>query len=325
LNLELHDNDPARSREIHDSRPDPRRPLILEIKGNSLDDGTGIRTVIFFKGCPLSCVWCHNPESKSAGPEISFDPGDCVACDACLEACEQGALNRSTPGFVDRGRCNLCYRCVEECPSGALERVGRWMEVSEVLAAVEKDLPFFRTSGGGVTLSGGEPTLFIDYTAELLAGLKEMGVHTLVETCGLFDLAEFEARVLPLVDAIYFDLKVIDPGRHRELCGAPNEPILENFRELHRRSLEGGPEVLPRVPLIPGMTDTGGNLAEVARFLRHNSAARVALLEYNPLWTEKSAKIGKSAPAGEAGQWTSWMERSEVARCRSAFDGFEIV
>ncbi len=281
--------------------------------------------MVFFKGCPLSCLWCHNPESKSAASEISFDAEECVGCDTCLTACEDGALDRATPWFVDRGRCTLCYRCVEECPSGALARVGRYMEVGELLAGLEKDLPFFKTSGGGVTLSGGEPTLFMDYTAELLTGLRDMGAHTLVETCGLFNLAVFEKKVLPLVDTIYFDLKIIEPGRHRELCGAPNESILENFRKLHDRSLNGGPQVLPRVPLIPGMTDTDENLADLARFLRDNSAARLALLQYNPLWTEKSAKIGKSAPAGEGRTWTSWMDRAELERCRSAFDGFEIV
>lgn len=306
-------------------RTEKRRPLILEIKGNSLDDGPGIRTVVFFKGCPLSCLWCHNPESKSAAPEISFDAGECVGCDTCLAVCEDGALDRASPGFVDRGRCTLCYRCVEECPSGALARVGRFMEVGEVLAEVRKDLPFFETSGGGATLSGGEPTLFMDYTRQLLSGLREMGVHTLVETCGLFELAEFEEKVLPLVDTIYFDLKVIDPARHRELCGASNESILENFSKLQHRFLNGGPQLLPRLPLIPGMTDTDENLAKVARFLSDNSAARVALLQYNPLWTEKSTKIGKSPPVGEGRAWTSWMDRAALERCRAAFDGFEIV
>jgi pyruvate formate lyase activating enzyme len=305
--------------------PESRRPLILDIKGNSLDDGPGIRTVVFFKGCPLSCVWCHNPEGKRPGPEISFDPGECTGCDTCLSACERKALDRANPLFIDRERCTLCYRCVDACPAEALGRVGRFMEVEEVVAQVEEDLPFFNTSGGGVTLSGGEPTLYMDYTAELLARLKEMGVHTLLETCGLFDAAGFEEKILPLVSAIYFDMKIMDPESHREQCGVSNETILENFRKLHERFLDGGPEVLPRVPLIPRITATGENLKAVAGFLGENRVHRVSVLQYNPLWVEKSLKIGGNRPPGGKVDWTSWMDRRELQECRSIFDEFEIV
>ncbi len=309
--------------ERHGAEVEKRRPLILEIKGNSLDDGPGIRTVVFFKGCPLSCVWCHNPESKRPGPEISFDARACVGCDRCLEACREGALNRSNPAYVDRDRCTLCFECVDACPSGALSRVGRFMEVPEVVSAVLKDLPFFSTSGGGVTLSGGEPALFMDYCSSLLEGLKSEGVHTLIETCGLFDIDEFDSKLLPHVDTVYFDLKIVDPAAHREQCGTRNDVILENFTRLFERSLDGGLELLPRVPLIPGITATGANLAAVASFLREQGATKVAVLEYNPLWVEKNLKIGGERPAGRA--WDSWMEREAVRRCRDAFAGLEIV
>ncbi len=328
MNLEFQDAPTARPYQIQDSRPDPKRDpkrqLVLEIKGNSLDDGPGIRTVVFFKGCPLSCVWCHNPESKQAGPEISFDARECVGCDTCLEVCGEGALDRANPGFIDRSRCTLCYECIDPCPSGALARVGRHMEVAEILAEVEKDLPFFRTSGGGVTLSGGEPTLFMDYAADLLSGLRSMGAHSIIETCGLFEYDEFEAKVLPVVDTIYFDLKVIDDSVHRELCGASNALILENFVKLVALSRAGGPEVLPRVPLIPNMTATDENLEAIAGILHENMVGRLAVLEYNPLWVEKSAKIGRSGPAGEGSEWTSWMDRSEVSRCRAVFNDFDL-
>jgi len=299
--------------------------LNLDIKGNSLDDGPGIRTVIFFKGCPLSCVWCHNPEGKRPGPEISFDPNECTGCDTCMSVCKRNALDRANPYFIDRERCTLCYDCIDACPAEALGRVGRYMEIEEVAAEVEKDLPFFETSGGGVTLSGGEPTLYMEYTAELLARLREMGVHTFLETCGLFDLDEFERKVLPLVDTIYFDLKIINPESHREQCGVSNETILENFKSLYGRHLEGWPEVLPRIPLIPGITATDENLKALADFLFENKVRKLSVLQYNPLWVEKSLKIGGARPSGGNVEWASWMDRQEVARCKAAFCDFELV
>ena len=277
-----------------------RDPLILEIKGNSLDDGPGIRTVVFFKGCPLDCSWCHNPESKKAGAEMSFDAAECVRCDACLQACTRGALSRDLAGFIDRDRCDMCLDCVEACPSGALAVVGRAMTVPEVELEVCKDLPFFRTSGGGATASGGEPTMFMGYLARLLRALKERVVNNIVETCGQFDLAEFEREVLPYVDAVYYDLKILDEDLHRRECGVSNARILENCAALLPTCERLGKEFLPRVPLIPGVTATAANLEGLAGFLTSIGASRVALLEYNPLWLEKSAKLGRhSARAAE--------------------------
>lgn len=299
-------------------------PLILEVKGNSLDDGPGIRTVVFFKGCPLSCVWCHNPESKRTGAELAFDPRECVACDSCLEACEEAALDRSLPGFVDRDACTLCFACVDACPSGALSQVGREMAVEEVLELVGRDIPFFKTSGGGVTLSGGEPTLYMDYSSRLLRGLREMGVHTIVETCGHFDLVRFIELMDPYTDIIYYDLKIYDPEEHRTRCGVSNQRILDNFRALHRSFLDGDTEVLPRIPLIPGITATTENLQGLAAFLREEGASRVALLDYNPLWIEKSAKVGQKNPITSQKCMNTWMGREELGRCRDIFSGFTI-
>jgi pyruvate formate lyase activating enzyme len=307
-----------------EERGEKRRPLILEVKGNSLDDGPGIRTVIFFKGCPLSCIWCHNPESKRTGQEMSFDAKECVGCDTCLDICAEGALDRTDPAFIDRAVCTLCLRCVDACPSGALSPVGKYMEASEVIALVEKDLPFFRTSGGGATLSGGEPTLFMDYASELLRRLKELGVHTIVETCGHFDLAEFEEKMLSHIDAVYFDLKLRDPGEHKKHCGITNEVILDNFTRLLRSSLDGGTPLLPRIPLIPGITATQENLAAIAAFLKEKGAREVALLQYNPLWFEKSRKIGKPSPLEGRSGSSAWMKPPELERCRSFFAGLDI-
>ena len=299
-------------------------PLIFEIKGNSLDDGPGIRTVVFFKGCPLSCLWCHNPESKRREGEISFDDKRCVACDACLEACPRSALDRNHPGYVDRRRCDLCGRCAGVCPSGALSLVGRRMSVEQIARAVEKDIPFFRNSGGGVTLSGGEPTLFLDFAARLAACLRERGVRVLLETCGLFNLNAFVDRLYPHLDSIYFDIKVFDRERHREICGVPNDAILANFKHLFRLYRQGGIPVLPRVPLIPGLTAVPENLSAIAAFLRAEGAQKLSLLQNNPLWFEKSRMIGNE-PAVPDGAMRGWIDRDRMFSLRRLFEGFEIV
>ena len=227
-----------------------KNPLILEIKGNSLDDGPGIRSVVFFKGCPLSCVWCHNPESKRVYPEISFDPKVCIGCDTCIKLCSTNALSRKNPFFIDRDICDMCFDCTEECPSKALEKVGRNMEVSEVIDAVIKDKPFFDTSKGGVTLSGGEPTLYMDYLSELLKEFKNKGVHTLLETCGQFDFTKFMKKIYPFADTIYYDIKIFNSDNHKKYCGLSNKTIIENFKKLNTLYKEGKTEILPRVPLI---------------------------------------------------------------------------
>ena len=182
-------------------------PLILDIKGNSLDDGPGIRSVVFFKGCPLSCVWCHNPESKKTIPEISFSPDDCVGCNACLDSCSSKALSRNNLFYIDRKKCDLCFQCIPTCPSGALERVGRKMTEEDILGEVIKDKIFFDNSGGGVTFSGGEPTFYMPFLSRVIQLATNAGLHTLLETCGLFDWKAFETLILPHIHTIYFDLK----------------------------------------------------------------------------------------------------------------------
>ncbi|MDD5712750.1 MAG: glycyl-radical enzyme activating protein [Smithellaceae bacterium] len=301
-----------------------KTPLILEIKGNSLDDGPGIRTVVFFKGCPLDCLWCHNPESKKIEQEISFDPTACVGCDSCLAVCARHALDRTKPGFVDRTRCDLCLACVDGCPAEALAAVGRRMEIDQIVALVKKDIPFFNTSGGGVTLSGGEPTFFMEYCGRLLSAFQELGIHTLVETCGLFNCERFLALVYPFTDAIYFDLKLYDSADHRRLCGAGNETILKNFATLQELCAQDGKELLARIPLIPEMTTSEQNLRSLASFLTRCGARKVALLPYHPLWIEKNAKIGRDIPPACRGL-VSWMKPSELKRYEGFLAGLEII
>ncbi|MDX9762502.1 MAG: glycyl-radical enzyme activating protein [Desulfomonilia bacterium] len=304
------------------SRTENDKALIFEVKGNSLDDGPGIRTVVFFKGCPLNCLWCHNPESKKALPEISFDPEKCVGCDSCLAVCPEGALDRGNPLFVDRTRCTLCMECARVCPGTALSPVGGYMSMAEVMAEIEKDLPFFQASGGGVTLSGGEPTLFMEFASRLLKRIKQKKVHTLLETCGFFDWSRFMELLYPHLDAIYYDLKLFDPGEHRRFCGVSNETILQNFAKLSAACARDNREILPRIPLVPGITATRENLGAFARFLKDLNVLKVALLPYNPLWISKLPVLGQTRRIGISEEW---MTSAEIKECTSIFPDFRIV
>jgi len=295
------------------------RALILEVKGNSLDDGPGIRTVVFFKGCPLSCDWCHNPESKRRMPELSFDGKACIGCGTCLKTCAAGALGKDNRFFVDREKCNLCFDCVDSCPACALQIVGKEMPVEALLEEIMKDEPFFRVSRGGVTLSGGEPLLYMKFVSALAASLKDRGVHVLLETCGLFDIRTFEDLVLPYIDTVYMDIKLMDDEAHRRHCGAANKGILENLARLPALSVSAEAEFLARVPLVPGVTATEPNLSAIGSFLKENGIGRVELLAYNPLWHEKCEKIGERSPYAETPRMSSWMPREEVDACRKIF------
>jgi pyruvate formate lyase activating enzyme len=299
-----------------------KTPLIIDIKCNSLDDGPGIRSVIFFKGCPLACTWCHNPESKHSSAEISFDSQKCIACDTCIGKCPVGALSRKNLFFVDRKRCTRCYACVAECPAGALTRVGYELTQDEIIDKIVKDKPFYDTSGGGVTFSGGEPTLHMEFLAGLLFSLKSHRIHTLIETCGFFNLEEFKESVLPYTDMIYMDIKIYNSEAHKRYCGVDNAVILENFIRLHELSHRGGFHIVPRIPLIPQITDTKENLASIASFLRALRVQEVKLLPNNPLWHEKCAQLGIRSPYGEDSPQRQWIPHEEVEAHRKFLGSF---
>jgi pyruvate formate lyase activating enzyme len=296
-----------------------KNPLILEIKGNSLDDGPGIRSVVFYKGCPLDCVWCHNPESKKAVAEISFDANSCIDCGSCREVCLKKALSRDNPFYIDRNKCDLCFLCIEACPSGALEKVGKTLSVDDILKKILPDKPFFDTSGGGVTLSGGEPTMHMDFSSRLLSALKQNNIHTLVETCGFFDFNRFMELLYPCIDTIYFDIKIIDGDAHKKYCGVPNEKILDNFTRLADTAKKDGKVILPRTPLIPDITDTEKNIKGIADFLKSRKISEAALLAYNPLWHEKSDKVGVNDPYKNSKSMTSFSDNSILERCKAIF------
>lgn len=295
-------------------------PLILEIKRNSLDDGPGIRSVVFFKGCPLSCRWCHNPESKNLSHEIAFDVAECIGCKTCMETCQEAALSTDNLFYINRNKCSLCFACVDTCPSGALSQVGQSMTVDSIVQTTLKDKTVYNNSGGGVTLSGGEPTMFLEFTSDLLKALKKAGVHTLMETCGMFDLSEFEEMLYPFIDTIYYDIKLIDTGAHQYFCGAPNDRILANFRHLQNKFLDGCVEIIPRTPLIPGITDTDHNLDAISHFLGECHATTTQLLEYHPLWLTKNRKIGCEDSLGSHTDMQHFMSPEKLDACRSIFE-----
>lgn len=243
-----------------DSTPSPRG-LLFDLQKFSVHDGPGIRTTVFLKGCPLRCAWCHNPESQLPVPELSFIPAKCIGCGACLSACPRQAHQfRDGAHVLLRERCDRCGRCAARCPSQALETLGRETTVGEVLAEVLKDRAFYEASGGGLTLSGGEPLLQPEFTGALLAAAKEAGLHCCVETCGFADFARLD-RIRPHVDLFLYDLKETDPERHRAFTGAPLEPILENLRRLHA----AGARILLRLPVVPTLNARPGHFAAVRR------------------------------------------------------------
>jgi len=275
-----------------------RRPLIVEVKRNSLDDGPGIRTAVFFKGCPLRCVWCHNPETISPDPETAWFKGSCLSCGQCAAVCETGASSvqtdksgKKTVSF-DKTLCITCGKCAESCPSGARKLAGTYYTLESLCESLVRDMPFYKNSGGGVTLTGGEPTLFMEYASELLRLLKARGVDTLVETCGFFVFERFMKLILPHADKIYFDIKIHDPELHRKFTGAGNEKILDNLRRLSGKSRE---KIYPRIPLIPGITANEDNISRIGGFLKEIGFRQAVLIPYNPLWREKADAVGREA------------------------------
>lgn len=268
-----------------------REGLIFDIQRFSLHDGAGIRTLVFMKGCPLQCLWCCNPESQSASAELMLFPSRCIACGACHEACQHGAVAANQAGgfATDRSRCHVCGQCVEPCPTEARALRGRVMSVEEVLYEVQRDEIFYRSSGGGVTVSGGEPLLQAAFVAELLKACRRREIDTAIETCGHAAWEDF-ARVLAHTDTVLFDLKHMDPVAHRRFAGVGNELILANLRQ----AVASGGHVVLRLPLIPGFNADPDAVREVVRLAEELSIAELHLLPYHRLGESKYRALGRS-------------------------------
>lgn len=294
------------------------KPYILDIKGNSLDDGPGIRTTIFFKGCPLSCIWCHNPESKRVTQELSWDRETCIGDFGCLKVCENGALSPENNGFVDRTKCQLCFKCTGFCPAKALTKVGQEMEIEELVNKAASDIPFYKVSGGGVTLSGGEATMFTEWAGELCKALYEKGIDILLETCGYFDYEKVKKYMLPYIKDIYCDLKIFDREAHKQYCGVYNDLILENIRKMKADEENFGYRLLTRTPLIPDINDTEENLKSIADFLNEIGMDKTEILPYNPTWYAKTEKIGVELDKSLK-DINSFQDKEHVEKAREIF------
>jgi pyruvate formate lyase activating enzyme len=265
---------------------------IFDIKKYSLNDGPGIRTTIFFSGCPLSCLWCHNPESQSLTPELLYRAGRCLLCEDCIKACPEGAIslgNTSTSIITDRQKCTRCQTCVTTCYSGAREFSGRELTAQDVMADVIREIPFYDESHGGVTFSGGEPLMQPTFLSTLLKACREQEIHTVVDTSGFANWKVFE-QILADVNLFLYDLKHMDSIRHREVTGVPNNVILENLRRL----TAAGATCVVRIPLIPRINDDEQNLVESGKFLASLPHIQsVELMGYHDMAQAKYEALGR--------------------------------
>jgi pyruvate formate lyase activating enzyme len=266
--------------------------VAFNIQRFSTEDGPGIRTTVFLKGCPLRCAWCHNPEGLSPQPELMWYEVRCIGARDCLIACLSGALNLTPQGMrIDRKLCNACGDCAVACPAGALEVIGRKWTPEALLAEVERDTVFYETSGGGVTLSGGEPMMQADFVVEVCRMCQGAGLHVALDTCGAAAWARYE-QVLPFVDLVLYDLKIYDSESHRAGTGVDNSSILENAQRI---SAAGKP-IWIRTPVIPGYTASIANIADLGEFIAAElpTVQRWDLLAYTNLGGPKYRRLDRA-------------------------------
>jgi len=267
--------------------------FIFNVQRFSVHDGPGIRTTVFLKGCPLHCFWCCNPESQSFEADIARKENKCLgteSCGACLSVCS-GALSKEGQALaMDRARCKRCGRCAETCPTGAMSVLGRWVTVQEVLDKLEQDSLFYSYSGGGLTLSGGEALMQPQFAAALCREAQKLGLETALETCGYAPFVDI-CEVIPFVDHILADVKIMDPKAHKRATGVDNKRILENLTAIveHFPALH----VTIRMPVIPKFNDTLSSVREVARFAAGLKGASLELLPYHRLGENKYEQLGR--------------------------------
>jgi pyruvate formate lyase activating enzyme len=267
------------------------KALIFDIQKFSLDDGPGIRTLIFLKGCGLRCVWCSNPEGQLNQPQLMLYPEKCIGCGKCLEVCESGAI------FVEDGQlrynrklCRACGKCAEVCPAEARKIAGKYVTVDYVVREIEKDSLFYRNSGGGVTFGGGEPTLYADFVRAVSIECQKRGINVALETCGYAPWINLE-KITKHVDLVMFDLKHMDANTHRKLCGRSNKLVLDNLKKL---CMCGGSEIIVRVPVISALNDEEENIRNTAEFILPLASAisRIELLPYHKFGIKKYERLG---------------------------------
>jgi pyruvate formate lyase activating enzyme len=267
-----------------------KKGMIFDIQKYAIHDGAGIRTTVFFKGCPLRCWWCQNPEGQDSKPELVYRKSRCIDCGECAKNCPRVAISLAAQHVsINRENCVLCDNCSRVCPSDALSIAGKQVSVKEILEEIEKDMPFFNESGGGVTFSGGEPLLQHDFLNALLTECKERDIDTIVQTCG-FAPYEIVDRVRDKVDLFLYDIKIMDDRKHRKYTGGSNRQILENLKKL----AESGSSIVISFPIIPGINDDDNNVTRTAEFIHSlPNIKHVNLLPYHRAGIEKYKSLGK--------------------------------
>jgi len=261
--------------------------MIMDVKRMAVHDGPGIRTTLFLKGCPLRCIWCHNPEGIGRAPQLAYYEHKCISCGECASVCVQSAhIMDQTGHHLDRSKCAACGKCESVCLGDALKHYGRTVNVQEALAIALEDRAFYGKEGG-LTLSGGEPLLQAEFVRELLQAAKAEGLHTAVDTCGCVPWSAYES-VLPYADMFLYDIKHIDPAQHRLLTGCTNELILDNLRRLS----DSGARIEIRMPLVPGCNDDEQTLTGIGRFLGSLRIERMKVLPYHALARSKYRALG---------------------------------
>jgi pyruvate formate lyase activating enzyme len=265
--------------------------MLFDIKRYAIHDGPGIRTTVFLKGCLLNCPWCHNPEGKVEEEEFMWWKEKCLGCRDCQNACTRKAISFSHDSMLlERAKCDLCGACTDACYSEALKLVGKKMTVAQVMKEIEKDVPFYEESKGGVTLSGGEPLLQPDFSLGVLKASRELGIHTAVDTCGHADWNVL-SRMSEHVDLFLYDLKLIDDQKHTKFTGVSNELILENVTKLSRN----GQRIIVRIPLVAGVNDDEKDVSELGKFVCSLEGVKdLSILPYHKAGIEKSRRLGRS-------------------------------
>ena len=283
--------------------------IVFDVKHFAVHDGPGVRVTVFLKGCPLQCLWCHSPESQDDAPEIMVYPERCIGCLECVRNCPVHVL--VNPGDPNPSGCIKCGACSETCYSGARTLVGKYYSVEDILREVGRDKLLIDESGGGVTVSGGEPLSQHEFTYELLRALKREGYHTALDTCGYSCWGHLE-RLLPYTDLVLYDLKHVDTNTHLKLVGKDNALIISNLRKLSKRNVN----IVVRIPLIPGINDSKQDLKRLARLLRDMRLDLVEILPYHRLGVPKYESLGREYTLGclETYNTTQLLEIQEYLR-----------
>jgi len=268
--------------------------VVFNVMRFSVHDGPGIRTTVFLKGCPLHCAWCHNPEGQSFDPALMVFEERCRHCGDCVPVCPQHGIGAPADGLKVPEACDACGACVSVCVAGAREMAGRRVTVPGIVAEIESDAVFFEESGGGVTLSGGEPLAQPAFAEAILAACRARGIHTALDTCGLASAENF-GRVSAQADLVLYDLKVMNGAAHRRFTGASNDAVLRNLETLAAT----GRAVIVRFPMIPGVNDGEEELTAMAGFLRRIGLHRLDLLPWHSIGSEKYKRLGLACPTAD--------------------------